>query len=488
MENEVAKMVLMRNFPKYLLFIKFLRYGYMSSVVILMFLLISDITCAYTEISSGSEQNGVRIVSQKVSDSDEETDVNLTQPGNLVEENLAIRQKGMEIRRTTRSLEEEAQLTQQVIESLDRGSAAQWLASFISSKPWNCPIKQRNEWIEAIISGVERNELPVCKEILGLVASIISIESSFHADPLVAMPRPAGIESLLNRAESKLFEKFGRMMIIPPVPKYYAEYKKKYWSQLLACRTESNVEILARQLADDLKKDCDSFPAPVKNAVNQNIGKLGNVIRSKGSMQVKLLRARAAMKNRGEEFTDQELTEYMYTLNGGVDVGVAVLKPMFLQYAAYCGERGELSWLFFVGMDFHYGPFASRNMMEQIRIRDLSRQNIVLDGSFLNHDEEGKPETQDSETLTAASKAFPFIDRKKLVSAFLLERDPNYTYSEVHRYIVNAHKEMFGETPFAVIGELRMGETAEVKFGGRWTTNLYLNKLDNYLNLIPWDN
>src|SRR5208337_568489 len=103
---------------------------------------------------------------------------------------------------------------------------------------------------------------------------------------------------------------------------------------------------------------------------------------------------------------------------------------------------------------YHYGPFASRNMMEQITIRDLSRQKIALDGSFLNHNEDGKPETEDSETLAAAVKALPAIQKHAIIKAFLLERDPHYIYTQVHRYIVEAHKERFGDTPFAVIGEI----------------------------------
>ncbi len=462
----------------------------MALVLTLLVQMIGGKVCESADAHAVPDAGIIKRISQSIWQwPPEETDLDLNQGGDESNRSFVLPQRGMELRRTTASVEEEEQLMQQIVQALDRGSAAQWLDSFISSKPWNCPIKQRNDWVEAILDAVERNQLPLCKEILGLVASLISIESGFHADPLlVATSRPDGMENLLNRAESKLFEKFGRLMIIPPVPKYYADYKSKYWSRLLACQTASNVEMLARQLANDLKRDSETFPAPVKDTVKKNIGKLGNVVRSKGSMQVKLLRARTAMKNRGEEFTDQDLTEYLYTTKGGVDVGVAVLRPMFVQYAAQCGERGDLSWLFFAGMDYHYGPFASRNMMEQIRIRDLSRERIALDGSFLNHDEEGNPETEDSETLIAAAKAFPRIQKKKLISAFLLERDPNYAYTDVHRLIVDAHRETFGDTPFAVIGEIRMGETAEVKFGSRWTTNLYLKKLDHYLNLIPWDN
>src|SRR5208283_5920393 len=112
-------------------------------------------------------------------------------------------------------------------------------------------------------------------------------------------------------------------------------------------------------------------------------------------------------RNRGDEFTDEELTEYMYTLNGGVDVGVAALKPMFIQYAVRYAQKGVLSWLFFVGMDYHYGPFSSRNMMEQVRIRDLSGEKIAIDGSFLNHDDEGNPADKVSETLRATMTFFP---------------------------------------------------------------------------------
>jgi hypothetical protein len=403
-------------------------------------------------------------------------------------ENQIRSQKEAEVRRIEAPLDEEEVMMRQVIQPLDRESAVQWLSGFISSKPWNCPIQHRNEWIEAILCAVERNQLPICKQILGLVATLISIESGFHADPLVVDPsRRSNMESLLKRAELKLFEEYGSLMAMPPIPKYYAAYKDNYWPQLLACRTERAVEGVARRLADELKKDAENFPSPVKSVVEKKINKLANVVRSKGSMQLKLFRARPAMKNRGEEFTDQELIEYMYTVNGGVDVGVAALKPMFVQYAARYAKKGDLSWLFFVGMDYHYGPFSSRNMMEQVRIRDLSGQKISIDGSFLNHDEEGAPENQDSETLLAATEALPSISRADIFKAFLLEREPHYIYTNVHRAIAEAHREKFGETPFAVIGETRMGESAQIKFGTMWTTRLYLNKLDRYLNAIPWD-
>ena len=320
-------------------------------------------------------------------------------------------------------LEEEERLMAEVVQTLDRESASRWLAGFISSKPWNCPLKQQNDWVEAILRAVERNKLPICKEILGLVATLISIESGFHADPLVVDPsRQGSMEGLLKRAELKLFEEYGSLMSMPPIPKYYAAYKGKYWPQLLVCHKESDVEVISRRLAGELKKDAENFPAPVRNVVDEKIDKLANVVSSKGSMQLKLLRAQPAMRNRGEEFTDEELTQYMYTINGGVDVGVAALKPMFVQYAARYAKKGDLSWLFFVGMDYHYGPFASRNMAEQLRIRDLSGQKIAIDGSFLNHDEDGRPEKQDSETLTAAAEACPSISKEALFDVFCLER------------------------------------------------------------------
>ena len=387
------------------------------------------------------------------------------------------------------SLEEEERLMAEVIQTLDRESASRWLAGFISSRPWNCPLRERKDWIEAILQAVERNQIPMCKEILGLAATLISIESGFHADPLVVDPsRRGSMEGLLKRAELKLFEKYGPLMPIPPIPKYYSAYKDKYWPQLLACHTESEVETVARRLTDELKKDAENFPSAVRSVMDQKITNLANVVRSKGSMQLKLFRARPALKCRGEEFTDEELIEYMYTINGGVDVGVAALKPMFVQYAARYAKKGDLSWLFFVGMDYHYGPFASRNMAEQLRIRDLSGQKIAIDGSFLNHDEDGRPEKQDSETLLAAAEACPSISKQTIFNVFCLERAPHYIYTDVHRSIVEAHRERYREIPFAVVGEIRMGESAEIKFGTKPTTRLYLNKLDRYLNSIPWDN
>lgn len=177
----------------------------------------------------------------------------------------------------------------------------------------------------------------------------------------------------------------------------------------------------------------------------------------------------------------------MYTLNGGLDAGVAALKPMFVQYAGRYAVAGNLSWLFFVGMDYHYGPFSSRNMMEQIRIRDLSGRRINLDGDFLFYDQEGRPEGKDSETLQAVRCIFPTLPRDVIYNAFLLEKDPHYIYSDLHKSIASQHKERFGETPFAVIGELWTGNATRLKHGFAWKTRIYLNKLDRYLNSIPWD-
>ncbi len=116
------------------------------------------------------------------------------------------------------------------------------------------------------------------------------------ADPA----RRGSMENLLKRAELKLFEKYGPLMSIPPVPKYYAAYKDAYWPQVLACRTETDVEAVARKVADELKKDAAKFPPVVKEVVDQKINKVANVVRSKGSMQLKLFRACPAMKNRGK--------------------------------------------------------------------------------------------------------------------------------------------------------------------------------------------
>ena len=125
--------------------------------------------------------------------------------------------------------------------------------------------------------------------------------------------------------------------------------------------------------------------------------------------------------------------------------------------------------------------------MEQIRIRDLSDRNIPLDGDFLHYDEEGNPVSRESMTLHAVRALFPSIPRDMVFKAFLLEKDPHYIYTEIHRCIAQAHRQKFGETPFAVIGELWMGQEAQIKHGTIWKTRAYLNKLDRYLNSVPWD-
>jgi hypothetical protein len=239
-------------------------------------------------------------------------------------------------------------------------------------------------------------------------------------------------------------------------------------------------------MADDLRKDIAVFPEVVRKVIDREIDKLANIVRTKGSMQLNFPRARELMLLRGEVFSDRELLEYVYTMNGGVDVGVAALKPMFLQYAARYGSA-NLSWLFFVGMDYHYGPFSSRNMMEQVRIRDLSGIKLNIDGDFLNYDEKGHPGSKESQTLKTALNLFPKFNKTLVHEAFLLEKTPFYAYTDVHKAIASSHKERFGDTPFAVIGELTMNGSAQLKHGLTWKTRRYLNKLDKMLNALPWD-
>jgi len=398
------------------------------------------------------------------------------------------KRKEAEINRLAAHQEEEELRMLGAVQILDNEAGYQWLASLISSQPLNCPLKSRDKWTGAILASVERNGLPICKEILGLAASIVSIESGFHVDPPALDPsRGETMPSLLDRAEKELHQKLGPVMSMPPVPQLYSSYKQKYAPRLVGCRTEGEIETVARDLACELKRDADSLPRFIRDIIHKEVDKVTNVVKTKGSMQLSFIRARQVMKDRGEEFTDAELSDYMYTLNGGLDVGVAALKPMFVQYAARYAVAGNLSWLFFVGMDYHYGPFSSRNMMEQIRIRDLSGRRITLDGDFLFYDQEGRPEDKDSETLQAVRCIFPSLPRDVIYNAFLLEKEPHYIYSDLHKSITSQHKERFGETPFAVIGELWTGNDTRLKHGFAWKTRIYLNKLDRYLNSIPWD-
>jgi hypothetical protein len=385
-------------------------------------------------------------------------------------------------------MEEERRLMMEVVQVMDREAAAQWMASFICAKPLSCPLQQQGAWIEGILDGVDRNRLPVCKEILGLVASIISIESSFRVDPLAVDPsRGENIARLVDRLEHEVMEKYGPLMAVPPVPQMYEAYKAKYYKPLVGCRTEGEIEAVARNIAEDLKKDAEKLPAFVKSVVDKELDRVTHVVRTKGSMQLNYQRATEVLRARGERFTDQELTDYMYTLHGGIDAGIAALAPMFVQYAARYGKPGDLSWLFFVGMDYHYGPFSSRNMMEQIRIRDLSGHKIAIDGDFLHYDEKGRPACRESETMKATLSLFPDLPRSAILNSFLLEKDPHYAYTDLHRSIDAAHLQRFGETPFAVIGDLWMGQAALVKHGSMWKTRSYLKKLDRFLNAIPWD-
>lgn len=410
-------------------------------------------------------------------------------PGTRDHSKILTGQKSEKMQQVALELESEFNTMMSMVQLMDWDTAAQWTAGFLSSRPWSCPAREQGNWTRAILGAVERNGLPLCKEILGMVSSIISIESSFSVDPPVVDPsRGEDISNLLERAEKDIQVRFGSILSIPPLPQLYRIYRERYYSQLLACRTEGEIELLAQKVVDDLMADLAFLPAFLRASLMKEIDRISTVVRTKGSMQLNFIRAKKVMKDRGEHFNDTELTDYMYTLEGGLDVGVASLKPIFVQYAARYAVPGNLSWLFFVGMDYHYGPFSSRNMMEQIRISDLSGRKIAIDGDFLRYDDRGRPGSEDSETFDAVIAILGDMPKSHIWEALEMEKDPHYIYTDVHRRIADGHLRRFGETPFAVIGELWTGEHAAIKHGSMWTTQSYMKKLDRYINAIPWDN
>ena len=409
--------------------------------------------------------------------------------GNGAAQSQLLKERQLELNRLEQAVAEEEQLMANNVQIMDRDEAVQWMARFISLQPLNCPLKPQMDWINATIDAVERNRLPICKEALGLASCLVAMESGFRVDPLAVDPsREQDMSSALSRAEKEFEQKFGMLLRIPPVPRFYAAYKEKYYNRLLGCKTEGEVEVIARKIAADLKGDSSRLPAVIRKVIDKELDKLIHVVRTKGSMQLNFIRARQVMSERGESFTDSELSDYMYTLHGGLDAGVAALRPMFVQYAARYARPGDLSWLFLVGMDYHYGPFSSRNMMEQIRIRDLSGKKLALDGDLLHYDDQGAPADRVSDTCRAVAGIFPSFGQPSILKGFVLEKDQHYIYTDVHRAILQAHSERFGATPFAVVGEIWMGENAQIKHGASWKTSSYLKKLDRFLNSLPWDN
>ncbi|MGO9121237.1 MAG: hypothetical protein ACLQPD_26955 [Desulfomonilaceae bacterium] len=175
--------------------------------------------------------------------------------------NQLLKDRQFELKRLEQAVTEEEQLMLNAVQIMDRSEAVPWMTRFISSQPLNCPVKHQLEWINGIIDAVERNGLPICKEALGLVSCIVAMESGFRVDPLAVDPsREHDMSGLLTRAEKEFEQKFGMLLRVPPVPRFYTAYREKYYGQLLACKTEGEVEIIARKIAADLKRDASRLP------------------------------------------------------------------------------------------------------------------------------------------------------------------------------------------------------------------------------------
>jgi len=143
--------------------------------------------------------------------------------------NQLLKDRQFELKRLEQAVAEEEQLMLNAVQIMDRSEAVPWMTRFISSQPLNCPVKHQLQWINAIIDAVERNGLPICKEALGLASCILAMESGFRVDPLAVDPsREHDMSALLTRAEKEFEQKFGMLLRVPPVPRFYTAYREKY--------------------------------------------------------------------------------------------------------------------------------------------------------------------------------------------------------------------------------------------------------------------
>jgi len=105
---------------------------------------------------------------------------------------------------------------------------------------------------------------------MGLTASIISIESSFRSDPAVADPsRGEDLSSQLDRTEKEFFQKYGAWLSIPPVPQLYQRYKDKYYPRSTSVSDRGRVEVVAREIADEMKRDVSILPEFMRTFVHK---------------------------------------------------------------------------------------------------------------------------------------------------------------------------------------------------------------------------
>lgn len=330
-------------------------------------------------------------------------------------------------------------------------------------------------WTNALVHEIESQKLPLTPQVLTLILTVIARESGFQTEPRVG-DMNAMYARLKQKARTEHRILFGAAEFL------LDDAEAKYKPKLAEVKTEKDLENLASEvLADPLMDKVKSiiiFGDQIYAKIHEE---LDNVVGTVGSMQVNAKKALEIAKREGKNPTEKEIREELYTLEGGIHYGIAMLAEAVKAYDKEDpGFNISDTHIKLVLADYNGGLYTCRNAAVQAQLSELTGNNLAKDGDLLAYDKEGHPLVDPSGTeqvfrkfVTDYSLGISDIDIRQQL---LKEKSPDFENTTLYASVRREYQNKFPSKdvlaaiyPQAKTGYLR----GEIKFGINLSTSTY---------------
>lgn len=293
--------------------------------------------------------------------------------------------------------------------------------------------------------------VPDATRVCGVVA-VLQQESGFQADPPVAN-LGALVQSRLKE-EAERYGPLGPAAMERLLQDRAPGDRRTFEERIRRLRTERELDLLFRDMLEAERRE---HPAMVATANLLDTLFRGrrledlNPVTTSGSMQVSVRWATEYARSRGWPDEEETVRDALYTRAGGLRFGV----PRLWGYPL---TDTDVLYRF---ADYNAGQYAARNAAVQRALAQLTGIKLAADGDLLAYGPDGRPTSEDSETL-AAFRVF----RERFVPAFPesrlrgdLEKGKEQGFEETPSYLAlrRVYREQIG-TPMAtaVLPELEL--------------------------------
>ncbi len=344
-------------------------------------------------------------------------------------------------------------------------------------------------WATAIVKSAQKVGMKLDEDNFKAVIVVLDVESDFLVNP----PIPGGMDGKYGRymkdIENKL-ESYGLPDDLGKKLKtWIGEFEEKYGGRLKNSKTELELDKALQTIREELHAVL--MPVRIMGSGNKEAKKILAEVDDKlhvatmGSMQVNATRAEEYFESRyGKDLTKEEVRDRLFTLEGGIEAGAALLNLSLRAYKA----PDKVQYAF---ADYHAGPYSSRNAGFQAMVVALSGEDLNQDGDCLSYQageilpvitqtEEATWKWLKSTDITYNEVYYAFCYRDEtsrfgmfcIRDMFKAEKTADFTNTDVFRRVKAAYGQKT-KGP-AILAKIPEAQTDSEKWNKSFTTEKYV--------------